>query len=71
LGIALVSVAELSPPNVRTTVLGVFLFAMNNVGGNLPVLVDPVSKVIGYREALYCFYPAFVTASEFLYASKA
>jgi len=34
----------------------VFLFFMNNIGGNLPVLVEPLSKAIGYRESLWVFY---------------
>ena len=44
--------------------LGAFLFAMNNAGGNAPVLVDPLAKVLGYREALCLFFPAFVAISE-------
>jgi hypothetical protein len=28
------------------------------------VLVDPLSKAIGYRETLYLFFPGFVIASE-------
>lgn len=29
---------------------------MNNIGGNLPILVDPLAKVIGYRESIAIFY---------------
>jgi hypothetical protein len=47
---------EIVPLSVRSTTVGVFLFVMNNIGGNLPILVDPVSKAIGYRESLYIFY---------------
>jgi hypothetical protein len=47
---------EIVPLSVRSTTVGVFLFVMNNIGGNLPILVDPVSKVLGYRESLYIFY---------------
>ena len=37
---------------------------MNNVGGNLPVVIDPLSKLIGYREVLYIFYPGGYLLSE-------
>ena len=48
-GILFVTLVEVSPPRLKTSVLGVFLFLMNNVGGNLPVLLDPLSKALGYR----------------------
>ena len=64
LGVLFVAVVELVPQRPKTGVLGVFLFLMNNAGGNLPVLVDPLSKAIGYREALLLFYPAFVLLSK-------
>ncbi len=63
MGIVFVVVVELVPAATKTGVLGVFLFLMNNIGGNFPVLVDPLSKLIGYREALLIFYPTFVLAS--------
>ena len=48
-GILFVTLVEVAPPRVKTSVLGIFLFMMNNVGGNLPVLLDPLSKLVGYR----------------------
>jgi hypothetical protein len=55
-GIVFAILVEIVPLSVRSTTVGVFLFVMNNIGGNLPILVDPVSKALGYREALYIFY---------------
>ncbi|PSN37166.1 hypothetical protein C0J52_20659 [Blattella germanica] len=55
-GIVFAILVEIVPLKVRSTTVGVFLFVMNNIGGNLPILVDPVSKAIGYRESLYIFY---------------
>ncbi|GLH07632.1 Uncharacterized protein GBIM_13091 [Gryllus bimaculatus] len=55
-GIVFAILVEIVPLSVRSTTVGIFLFVMNNVGGNLPILVEPVSKAIGYREALYIFY---------------
>lgn len=51
----------------RSTTLGVFLFFMNNIGGNLPVLVEPLSKSIGYRESLWVFYVGAYFASKYFY----
>ena len=48
---------EIIPKHLCSLVIGIFLFVMNNVGGNLPVVIDPLSKLIGYREVLYIFYP--------------
>ncbi|GFG28793.1 hypothetical protein Cfor_03022 [Coptotermes formosanus] len=55
-GIVFAILVEIVPLSVRSTTVGVFLFVMNNIGGNLPILVDPVSKAVGYRESLYIFY---------------
>lgn len=70
-GIVFTILVEIVPLSVRSTTVGVFLFVMNNVGGNLPILVDPVSKAIGYREAIMIFYAGFYGISksglQFLY----
>ncbi|XP_046385579.1 putative metabolite transport protein HI_1104 [Ischnura elegans] len=55
-GILFAILVEVVPLSVRSTAVGVFLFIMNNIGGNLPILVEPVSKAIGYRESLWIFY---------------
>lgn len=55
-GIVFAVVVEIVPLKVRSTIIGVFLFVMNNIGGNLPVLVEPTRQVLGFREALYIFY---------------
>jgi len=56
-------ITEVCQTQVKSTCIAVFLFLMNSVGGNLPVLVDPVSKAIGYREAIYLFWPGCVALS--------
>lgn len=63
-GIVFAILVEITPLACRSTAVGVFLFVMNNVGGNLPILVDPVSKAIGYRESLYIFYAGFYLLSK-------
>ncbi|XP_063233466.1 MFS-type efflux pump MSMEG_3705 [Bacillus rossius redtenbacheri] len=55
-GIVFAVLVEIIPLSMRSTTIGVFLFVMNNIGGNLPILVDPVSKALSFRESLYIFY---------------
>ncbi|XP_034233976.1 putative metabolite transport protein HI_1104 [Thrips palmi] len=66
-GILFATLVEVVPMSVRSTTVGVFLFVMNNIGGNLPVLVEPVSKSLGYREALYIFYVGFQFISSIMF----
>ncbi|XP_063368636.1 putative metabolite transport protein HI_1104 [Cydia amplana] len=66
-GIVFAILVEIVPLSVRSTTVGVFLFVMNNVGGNLPILVDPVAKAIGYREAIMIFYAGFYGISCILF----
>lgn len=63
-GIVFAILVEIVPLAVRSTTVGVFLFVMNNIGGNLPILVDPVAKAIGYREAIMIFYAGFYAISK-------
>ena len=69
-GIVFAILVEIVPVKVRSTTVGVFLFVMNNIGGNLPILVDPVSKVIGYRESLYIFYGGAYLVSMYDFKTK-
>jgi hypothetical protein len=66
-GIVFAVLVEIVPLEVRSTTVGVFLFVMNNVGGNLPILVDPVAKMIGFRESISIFYAGFYFLSAFLF----
>ncbi|KAK5638981.1 hypothetical protein RI129_013276 [Pyrocoelia pectoralis] len=66
-GILFALLVEIVPLQVRSTTIGIFLFVMNNIGGNLPILVDPVSRVLGYRESLYIFFAGFYGISSILF----
>ena len=59
-------IVEIVPLEIRSGVVGIFLFLMNNIGGNLPVVVEPVKDATDYRTALLIFYPGFVGLSECL-----
>lgn len=64
-GIVFAILVEIVPLSMRSTTVGIFLFVMNNIGGNLPILVEPTSKAIGYRESLYIYYAGFYGISKF------
>jgi len=66
-GILFVTLVEVAPNKLKTSILGIFLFMMNNTGGNIPVLLDPLSKIIGYRESLYILYPGMMLLSGILF----
>ncbi|CAB0043370.1 unnamed protein product [Trichogramma brassicae] len=66
-GIVFAILVEIVPLSMRSTTIGIFLFVMNNVGGNLPILVEPTSKAIGYREALYIYYAGFYLISSIMF----
>lgn len=66
-GIVFAVLVEIVPVQVRSTTVGVFLFVMNNIGGNLPILVDPVAKAIGYRGSIAIFYAGFYLLSSVLF----
>lgn len=65
-GIVFAIVVEIVPLQVRSSTIGVFLFVMNNIGGNLPILVDPVAKAIGYRGSIMIFYAGLYGVSKYL-----
>ncbi|KAB7498427.1 hypothetical protein Anas_04225 [Armadillidium nasatum] len=48
---------ELLPPAIHTTSIAVFLFIINNVGGNAPLLITPLRKAFDYRTAILILYP--------------
>ena len=60
-------IVEICAPEVKSVSIALFLFIMNNIGGNLPVIVDPISKAIGYREAVYLVWPGCVFVSSILF----
>jgi len=62
-------VVEVVPASIRSGSVGTFLFLMNNVGGNLPMLVDPLTKVqgLGLQSTLYIMWPGLVAASAALF----
>ncbi|XP_014480060.1 PREDICTED: D-xylose-proton symporter [Dinoponera quadriceps] len=66
-GIVFAIVVEIVPLNLRSTTVGIFLFVINNIGGNLPILVEPTRMAIGFRESLYIFYAGFYGISSIIF----
>ena len=56
---------EIVPAEVRSVCIAIFLFLMNNIGGNLPVIVEPLANLFDLRVALYIIWAGFVAASKF------
>lgn len=56
-------IVEIVPSEVRSACTGIFLFIMTNVGGNLPIAVEPVKNAFDFRTALYILFSGFVGAS--------
>lgn len=63
-GIVFAVLVEIVPMKMRSSIVGIFMFFINNIGGNLPIIVDPIAKHIGYRESISIFYAGFYGISE-------
>jgi len=66
-GILFAILVEIVPLSVRSTTVGVFLFVMNNIGGNLPILLEPVRKATSFQDALAIFYAGAYLVSSILF----
>lgn len=61
-------IVEIVEPEVRSTIIAIFLFCMNQVGGNLPIVVAPLKVLLDdYREALYVMWPGCLALSSLLF----
>ncbi|XP_037076088.1 protein spinster homolog 1-like isoform X2 [Pollicipes pollicipes] len=74
--ITLAVLVELVPAEVRTSAVAFYFFVISNIGGNMPLLVDPVKKafsnaghndVDSLRDTLYLFYPGEYILGALLY----
>jgi hypothetical protein len=58
---------ELVPSDIRSKAVAIALFFINNVGGNTPVIVDPLSNLFTYRTAVVILYPGSLFVSSILF----
>ena len=60
-------IVEVVKPEVKAISIALFLFSMNIVGGNLPVIVEPIKQALGYREAIVVVWPCLIALSSILF----
>ena len=57
-------IAEITPVEIHGVTTAMFLFILNNIAGNLPVVVAPLSGSVGLRGALFIMSPMLVGVSK-------
>ena len=57
IGVCLVTVVELVPVGVASAAVALYLFIINNIGGNLSLLIPPLQSKIGLRNSLFLLFP--------------
>jgi hypothetical protein len=62
-GVVFAILVELLPSEVRASGMALTLFVVNNFGGNVPVLVAPLTPHLTYRGALILLYPGLILTS--------
>ena len=62
-------IVEIVSLEIRSIMIALFIFCMNNIGGNFPLLVTTVRKQLDddYRTALYIFWPGLIAISSLLF----
>ncbi|RXM94623.1 Protein spinster-like 1 [Acipenser ruthenus] len=66
-GVTLAIVVELVPPVIRTSAVAFYLFIITNIGGNMPLLVPPLTSLYGLRTALLILFPGMYVAGSLLF----
>lgn len=66
-GILFAMLLDIVPLSVKSSVIASFLFVMNNIGGNAPLLIEPLRQVLPYRAAIMIMYPGCFLASKQTY----
>ena len=62
-------IVEIVSLEIRSIMIALFIFCMNNIGGNFPLLVTTARKQLDddYRTALCIFWPGFIAISSVLF----
>ena len=61
-------IVEIVDPEVRATCIALFLFCMNLVGGNLPIIITPITYYLdNFRLALALVWPGCLALSSLLF----
>lgn len=57
IGVCLVTVVELVPLSVASAAVALYLFIINNIGGNVSLLLPPLQSRLGLRYSLLFLFP--------------
>jgi len=58
---------EVVPTDVRSIVIAIFLFLMNNIGGQIPLIITPMKDALGFRYSLMIVWPGCILLSGILF----
>ena len=67
IGVCLVTVVELVPVGVASAGVALYLFIINNIGGNLTLLLPPLQSKIGLRFSLLLLFPGCYLLGAFFF----
>ena len=67
IGVCLVTVVELVPVGVASAGVALYLFIINNIGGNLTLLLPPLQSKIGLRYSLLLLFPGCYLLGAFFF----
>ena len=68
IGVSLAVLIDLVPTEIRGTAIGVYLFVINAIGGNMNVLIEPLRRSMSLRMALTFAFPGFSFLSVIMFA---
>ena len=66
-GVLFTVISEMVSPDVRSVVIAIFLFLMNNVGGQIPLAIHPLQKAFGLNRALLMIWPGCIATCEYFF----
>ena len=58
-GVLFTILVEFFPSNMRGTAISIFIFIINNIGGNAPLIVPPIRSSLGLHKSLFLVYAGF------------
>ena len=66
-GIMITIIIEIVPNEIKQACIVIFLFVINNIGGNLPILLTEIRKIMDYKEAIYLMWSGLLALSGILF----
>lgn len=66
-GVCIAVAIEMVPTDISSASLALYLFIVNNIGGNLNIILPPLQKAIGLQHALVVLFPGTYLLSGLLF----